>query len=192
MKEKDSKDPLYTSKDNKNTNINKLKHKLSKDSTSLSDSPAFKSSFTKKIVEKWNLKRTSIKKRTKTIQKIEKYVKELKNGTFLKNKVFDSDLLRMNNIPSKMKKLNSKGIQQVIKKMSLYLVEGYPPVNKSIVGSLDKILYDPYFQSSWFLQALYNPPKPIKVKIKDNHPKVTEYLMEKTNVTSEDKNKLKE
>jgi hypothetical protein len=195
------KDPLYTNKDNKNTNINKLKHKLSKDSTSSSNPTVFKSSLAKKIVNKWNLKKesylnlkkTSIAKRTKTIQRIEEYLKELEEGTFLKNRILKSGLIEKNNIPSKMNQLSTKEIRQVIKEMLHFLIDGYPPVNKSIVGSLDKMLYDPHFQSSFFLQALYNPPKPIQV-IKDPDPEVSNYLRsqlsDNKNLSSTDETKL--
>ncbi len=191
-----NKDPLCSNKDNKNTNISKLKHKVSKDTYEAEASPLIKSSFSKKIIKDWNkrenTKKVSLTKRTKVIQNIEKYIKQLKEGTFLKNKVFNPDMLRINKIPSKMKKLTSKQIQQIINKMTLYLREGYPPTNKAIVGSLSEMLYSAHFQSSWFLQALYNPPKPIQVRVKDTNLKTTEYLIDqmKDNFEDSDKNKL--
>jgi hypothetical protein len=166
------------------TNTNTKDNKLSKDSKTSVKSTEFITSSTKAIIEKWNLqkvdyphlKKTDVKKKTNTNQDIQKYIKQLKKGTFLKGKVLNKELIKFNNIPKKMKPMSIKEIQETIRTMLKYLIDGYSPVSKKSVGSLSEMIYSRHFQSSYFLQALYNAPNPIQAT-KDPDPKASEYLI---------------
>jgi hypothetical protein len=170
---------------------------LSKDNRE-ADASTIQHPLSEKIIKDWNkddyTKKVDTKKRTNVIKRIESIIKQLKAGTFInKNREFDSKWKTNLKIPSKMDKLTSKQIQHVINRMKLYLKEGYFPENKSNVGRLCDMLYNPRTQKSWFLMALYNPPKPIHIELKDDFPDVTEYLASHMNGTfnkKRDKNKL--
>ncbi len=175
-----SKNLLHNNKrDNKNKVI------LSKDSKNFSSSNGHLTTFTKEMISNWNLlkenyphiKKTDVKKKTNTNQNIQRYLKELKAGTFLRGKEFSKQLKEFNNLPTKMKPLTTKEIIKGIKTMMLFLKEGYPPESKKSVGSLESMFYSKHFQSSYFLQALYNPPRPIQV-IKDPDNKVSLHIIQ--------------
>lgn len=191
----DCKNLQYSNNNNINNNIELIKINSSSDELQV-----FKKPLVKKIMKDWNKleitkgHRHSIKKRSRVIKNIEKFITQFKDGSFFRrdNKVFDPDWLKNNRIPNKLRKLSTKQIQHIIKtKLPLYLTEGYYPIKKDNLR-LENMLYNPYFQKSLFLEALYNPPKPIQLKIKDPDPETSSYLIKHMNgtFTSKDNGKL--
>jgi hypothetical protein len=191
-----NKDHVYTSKDNKNTNISKLKHKVSKDTReskkdSLDQLNQFlkKNPFTKKCIDVWNeypfTQNITTSHKTKLIIKLDKYVKQLLNGTFTTsrdNKTFDVDWFKGNSIPVPFKKLTKKEILVTIKRTALYKKDGYFTEDKyNMPKDLPSLMYNSRTGKSWFLLAYYKEPKPFNIPIADPDPETSEYLIGKMN-----------
>lgn len=193
-------------KDNKNKH-NKNKHKndtnivsiktLGKVSKGITNG-VFKSPYTEKVITYQNKRADEIKgfphvritKRSASIEKLELWFKLLKSNTFLPTNSINAPSRRMNNIPSKDKiKFDYK---KHINRLSLLYKGEYEPRKKSILPkSLLGLIYNPMNKTSWLMNVMYNPPKLISDKqVKDNHPEITKFFLDKFNGNVINQNKL--
>ena len=124
------------------TNTPSSKERVSKDtkatpSSSSERKKVFKTPFTERCITRWSefpfTQKIRITQKTKTIEKVEKYLGQLLRGTFLSSrgtKSYDVEWFKQNKIPLTLKKLNKKQILKAIKSTSLYSEEGYFPKDK--------------------------------------------------------------
>ncbi len=175
---------INNTRDN-NTSANKL----SKDNieTEVSNNTIFGSTSSKKIISYWNklegVPRVKTAKRTKTIKGIEVFLKQIKNKSFLRNNTINPICRRKNNIPFD-DTVGGFSYKKHFKNLALLYRGEYEPKNKSVLpSSLLGLIYNPMNKSSWLMQVMYNPPKPISEEtlIKDTHPKVTDFFLHKLN-----------
>lgn len=132
----------------------------------ISENGIFHSNLTKRIVTRYNkekniLCRVNIKKRTKVIENIEKNIRLLKEGKFQTKNRIDDKFRKLNNIPFEDKKYSITEIEEGFKNLVLMFDSSYHPINKP-KGSLSSLIYNPVTKTSWLLEAIYNPPKPLK------------------------------
>lgn len=108
--------------------------------------------------------------------KINKYIEQLKSGTFAIDNLINKDFIKKNNIPKEIlnKKWNCVEIKKILKDVNNLYIEGYWPYNKDkLAKGLDNIFYNPTTNKSYFLMCAVNPPKQLsqknekKVQIKD-------------------------
>ena len=162
---------------NKDSNI------LSKDSKDFASPKVFKNPFIKKCIEDWNkleyTQNIQITKKTKLIQKLEKYINQLLKGTFTNNKgnkTFDIDWFKQNNISLPFNAINKSQILQTIMRVSLYNKEGYFRDQQNYPKDLATLMYNPRTGKSWFLLAYYKKPKPFNT-IQNPNEKVSHLII---------------
>lgn len=119
-----------------------------------------KSKFVMECISTWNsishvTRKVNTKKRTKVIQRIEKYIKQLLKGDYFSKREFDKDWFKKNKIPL-TGKLSKEDVIKGIHRVSLYQREGY--FGSKITKCLADLLYNPDKQISWFLNAFHNKP----------------------------------
>jgi len=194
-------------KDNKNKDNNN-KHKnnndtkvsmetLGKVSKGITNN-VFKSKYAEKVISYQNkiadkikgLPHVRITKRNPSIEELELYFKLLKGNTFLQNNSINSISRKINNIPFKDEiEFNYK---KHINRLSLLYKGEYEPRKKSILPkSLLRLIYNPKSEISWLMQVMYNSPKKVSDRqVKDNHPEITKFFIDKFNGTVINQNKL--
>lgn len=182
-----------------NTSINNKK--VSKDTTTESkdSSTIFKSPFTKKCIKVWNdipfTQNIRVTQKTKTIQRIEKYIGQLLHGTFTSardNKTFDTEWFKKNKIPLPFKKITKKEVLMTIKGTALYSKDGYFTKDKMYMPKdLATLIHNSRTGKSWFLLAYHEKPKPFGKTSVDPDPKASEYLISRLNGNYTDSDTVK-
>lgn len=163
---------------------------LSKDNISASQEAQHKKELKNhSLMDLWN-KFPAIRRHkrpnTETYQRCIRYFKQLQKGTFLQDKVFDSQWLTDNNIPAD-KKYTRQEIIKGLRRISTLFLEGYWPKNKKgLPKSLPALMYNPKSRKSFFLQKMHgSEPKSFSEQLpKDNYPEVTAVIKPHVNITN--------
>ena len=168
---------LYTENNNKERTNTKVLDTTSKE---VEKTIVFKNSFAKECILKWNsiphTQNIRVTSRTKTIERLETYFKQLRNGSFFKDKSIDTEWFNRNSINTTKNCYKKEYILQVVHSVSLYLKQGYPPSDKKYIPKdLLSLIYNPRTQTSWFLKAMFNKPKLISYQI-NKYPELTKHF----------------
>lgn len=158
---------------NKNKPLNK-----SKDKTSLNDDEK----ECLKFFDYWVNKELTVNHSKDTVicKKSCSYFSQLKKGTFGRGKDFKKESMQKNNV--NIKALNRKWTDEEIftslDNMYNYLIEGYWPHDKKYISKkgLDSLLFNNGV--SWFLNAVFNPPKSLKKNITTSNEKLYNIVRE--------------
>ena len=122
--------------------------------------------FISKCVHRWNTNKCTrkhkIDKKSGTYKRISKHISQLLAGVFFETNSLDKNFHI--GVPQqwKTKKWSTDEILRGIHRLSLLMVEGYEFRGKETMNSLDKLLYNPGTNKSWFIHVMQNPPRQMK------------------------------
>lgn len=157
-----------------NTDIN-----VSKD-TYIDSKESNNGCFGKRCINVWNeFSFVQHHKSEKVIKEVDDRMKELIEGSFAKDKSFDTEYFRRNRI-SPTKQYSKKELLEGVKNVALFLKKGYPPESKrNIPRDLPSLIYNSRKGTSMFLSSLTSPPLPLSEKrfIRDSYPQSTNYFI---------------
>jgi len=131
---------------------------------------------------------------TDTIKKTATILREMKNGIFGSPSVrnWNHDFLDKHKIDFKLFSEKKWTFREIIKTIEgpvtqMYIHGNWPVKKENLPTKLSDLLYNPLRKTSFFVMCYYNPPKPLQIeKTPDKFPKITEFLIEKGFLPSED------
>ena len=146
------------------------------------DTGSDKTEFIAKCIHRWNSSKNTRKHKidetSGVYKRISKYINQLITGKFFEANSLDIAFHK--GIPETWltKKWTSDEILRGIRRLSLLMVDGYEFRGKATTNSLDKLLYNPGTNKSWFLHVMQYPPRQMKdlQKVDHKYPVIVDLL----------------